>query len=357
MIYIALNVIFNAFILFLILVIGSVIGIVGHTPEWVLWEMAFLVSAILTIIGYTKSATFLVGLFIPSRKMIGREKSKLEPLLSDVIAQVNKEYTTNYQPKDFKIKVSEDKITNAFALWYNTLIINRGAFDALNDEQLRAIMAHEFGHLYYRDSVRSIALIFSSFATRVVMWLYGIYIVITSMFAKNAKGEVATAAGLAVLVPMILFLPIIILNEIGSRIFYLLNMGMSRGAEYRADAFVASLGYKADMISALEVIDNTTVTNNSFIAKLMATHPSPMQRIGALEDENVVKKKIGKLFVATPFATNNNNVGGNSEIIRLTVILVIVGIGWCSIRAKEMLRHKQVANAVNTLQSVGSVKR
>lgn len=69
----------------------------------------------------------------------------------------------------------------------------------------------------------------------------------------------------------------------------------------------------------------TTVTNNSFIAKLMATHPAPMERIDALEDENIAKKKIGKLFVATPFAINNNSVGGNSEIIRLTVILLIIG--------------------------------
>ena len=224
--------------------------------------------------------------------MVGREQSRVEPLLSTVLEDTNRKYGTTYQIKDLRIKASDEKIANAFALGYNTIVVNRGAFDSFNDGQLRAILAHEMGHLIYRDSVRSIALIFSSFATRIVMWLYSVYVVIASAFAKNAKGE-AGVISLFSWIPVLMFLPVLVLNGIGSKVFNLLNLAMSRGAEYRADAFAASLGYKEDMIKALEIMDNTSVTDNSFIAKLIATHPAPMQRIGALEDKGVAKKKIG----------------------------------------------------------------
>jgi Zn-dependent protease with chaperone function len=358
MIYIVLNVIFNAFMLFIILLFGVMFSSSSHKHiyEWILWDTAFVVSACLTIIGYTRFATFAISIFIPGRKMIGREKTRIEPLLSDVIEETNKKYGSSYRLQDLKIKVSDEKIVNAVALGYNTIVVNRGALNAFNDEQLRAILAHEMGHLFYRDSVRSIALIFSSFATRVVMWLYSIYIIVAAAFGRSARGDMA-AMSLFSWIPVLIFLPVVILNWVGGKIFHLLNMAMSRGAEYRSDAFAASLGYKADMISALEVMDSISNTDNSFIAKLVATHPAPMQRIGALEDEKTAKKKMGNLFIGTALATNRDNVSGGSEIMRLVIILVIIGVGWGSLRYKDMLQHKPVANVVHTLHEVSPVKK
>ena len=80
---------------------------------------------------------------------------------------------------------------------------------------MRAILAYEMGHLFYRDSVRSIALIFSSCATRVVMCFYSLYVVIAYVFTKNAKGEIGGAAALASWIPIIIFLPVLCINWIG----------------------------------------------------------------------------------------------------------------------------------------------
>lgn len=89
----------------------------------------------------------------------------------------------------------------------------------------------------------------------------------------------------------------------------------------------------------------------------MATHPAPMQRIGALEDEKVAKKKIGNLFTSTPLATNRDNLGGSNEIMRLKIVLVVIGISWFFVRAIEMLKHKSVTNITSDLQHVGTVKK
>ena len=67
MIYIALNIIFNAFILAVILILGS--GIL-HISMALAWCFGFIIAGGLTIIGYTRLGTTVVGLFLPGRPMI-----------------------------------------------------------------------------------------------------------------------------------------------------------------------------------------------------------------------------------------------------------------------------------------------
>ncbi len=339
MVFILCNVVFNAFMLFIVLLIGG--DLVHVTPVMAVF-ISYWGAGLLAILGYTKIGTYAVSLFIPGRAMVGREKARIEPLLSEVINKTNLEYNMNYKLSDFRLRVSDDKVVNGFAIGYNTIIINRGAFNAFTDEQLGAILAHEMAHLYYRDSVRSISMIFSSVATRLILLGYMAYMAFANMFAKSAKGEV----GLLSFLPLLMFLPIILLNIVGMKVFELLSLLMSRGAEYRADAFAASLGYKTEMISVLEVFDDITAYDNSFSAKLIATHPAPMQRVGALEDEEIAKKKIGKLFVATPFSPDNAaHLQGNREVIRLSIIIVIIGVAWSVffMPSKDYDKHQKTA--------------
>lgn len=325
MVFIALNVIFNAFILSVVLLIGSdVLGFKTHA----IWYVSYAIVGSLALVGYSKAAASFVGWFISGRKMIGREKTRLEPLLSDVIERVNREYGLHYRLSDFKIKVTDNRVVNALAVGYNLITINRGVFEAFSDEQIMALLAHEIAHLYYRDSVRNIALIFSSLGARIVMVVYAVIVAIGTSFKKDtsAEGGIVVVLG-AILV--FIFLPIVLTNAIGAKVFGLLNMWMSRGHEYRADAFAASLGYKEGMITALEILDNLTVYDNSFLGKLVATHPSGMQRIDALEDEVLAKRKMGKLVVANPFNQDNAmRLGGNNEVIRLFAVILIFGAVW-----------------------------
>lgn len=353
MFYIAINTIFNAFLLSIVLILGSSLG--NHSPETYLYIviLSYAISTILTLIGFSRIGTAIVGLFVSGRNMIGREKVILEPLFSDVIEQTNHEYGTSYKLSDFKIKVSDDKTVNAFALGYNVLIVNRGAFDAFTHEQLRAILGHEMGHLYYRDSVKSISLIFSAYATRLIMTIYAVFMAFTAGFANNTRGKIQGASVIAYYIIFALFLPVIFLNWLGNKVFTLINRKISRAAEYRADAFSASLGYKADMIASLEILDNlSSGYNNSFIGKLMSTHPATMLRIGALEDEQVAKEKIGGAFVAVPFATDNKqHVNSSRDFVMLATILLLFGVVWVGSTAFDTYKRMPISSK----SSVGEI--
>jgi hypothetical protein len=191
------------------------------------------------------------------------------------------------------------------------------------------------------------------------MWLYAVFVIIQGIISRIASGGGAIV-GLLSFIPVLIFLPVVVFNWLGSKVFTLLNMAISRRAEYRADMFAASLGYKTDMIQALEIIDSLTVTDNSFLAKLMSTHPAPMQRIGALEDGEIQHKSIGGLAIATPFADNSAiTVTASSEFIRLASIISIVGSLWCGYTVYDYYANSKMtkSNVLTDNNSSTSMKK
>ncbi|MFN8769709.1 MAG: M48 family metalloprotease [Neisseriaceae bacterium] len=326
MIYIALNTLFNGVILGFLIQIGSIIiNKPLNNIEGIL--IGYTISAILTISGYSKLAGNIMSIFITGRKPIGREISRIEPLLQEIIDSINKNYSTNYKYQDFKIRVTDNKIASIFALGYNTIIISSGSLDTLNDGQLKALLAHEVAHLYYRDSVHSMALIFGSLGTRIIMWIYSLVVLLRSIslsLTNTLKSK--TIISLLSFLPILLLLAIVIINWILTKAFHLLYMALSRKAEYRADAFVAALGYKNEIIEALDALRYVSIDDNSFMGKLLSGHPAIMSRIGALEDEEAQKQyyvvfQSGIVVINSVISTDSKK-----ELLILTGYLIFVGI-------------------------------
>jgi len=188
------------------------------------------------------------------------------------------------------------------------------------------------------------------------MWLYAIFAVLQSVFSRivSGVGQGGALAAILSFILVLMFLPILMFNWLGNKLFTFLNMAISRKAEYRADPFAASLGPKADMIKALEVIDSISVTDNSFQAKLMAAHPAPIQRIGALEDEVIQHQRLGGLIMGTPFTANaTDSRVTNSDFISLATILGAVGILWCGYPVYNYYTHPRVVEPINGSVSLG----
>lgn len=286
MIFVILNFLFNGFILGNMLIISFAIFPfhINHSDLFYM-TIGYLSSGLLVLIGITGSGQFLLRLFIGARNAIGRERKRIEPILTEVIEKANAHYKTEYKLENFKIMVADRKDMNSAAFGENTIIVNDGLLRNATDGQLAAILAHELGHLHYKDSVRLIAILFSSFATRICIILFGLYVVLynlfISVFDRTLYGIVI---GGFLLVILIVFLPIVFINWVGGKLLNFTMLFINRSEEYRADKFAYNLGYGAELIAYLDNVQTISETDNSILGIIYSTHPAPMKRIGKLED-------------------------------------------------------------------------
>ncbi len=157
---------------------------------------------------------------------------------------------------------------NAFATAAQSVVLSKGLFDHLTDDEVRAIAAHEVAHLRYRHPLR--ALIYS---------LLLILLIIAMTFI--IRGYVPREAPLGPLIhsPFLICLasPLISVFWTNPR---------SRKHEFEADQFAAELVGDADVVirALLKIAEfSHSVHELNMFDQTAATHPSFRRRVKALQ--------------------------------------------------------------------------
>merc|ERR1712167_354167 len=133
----------------------------------------------------------------------------------------------------------------------SVVAVTTGLLDLLTPQELRAVLAHEIGHVRNRDMARSLG------AGCMVAGL-GFAMTIGDMLMqgerrdrrRKSKDDKKDDGGLGSL-GLILYASGAITQAMGT----ILRMMHSRTAEYAADAFAKSIGAGADLASALEKLE------------------------------------------------------------------------------------------------------
>ncbi|HLZ33018.1 MAG TPA: protease HtpX [Nitrospira sp.] len=177
---------------------------------------------------------------------------------------------------------------NAFATGpskNNSMVaVSTGLLQNLKEDEVKAVLAHEMGHVYNGDM----------FATTVLAGLMNTFVHYISMWVRRFFAE-RDQAGLGIAFSIVLQIVVMILASI-------LISWFSRRREFGADAFSAKVYGKNSMISALRSIDSW-VNRTQFaydtqeplatmkisgktggFMSLFATHPPIEARIAALEE-------------------------------------------------------------------------
>ncbi|MCP9446527.1 MAG: protease HtpX [Nitrospira sp.] len=176
---------------------------------------------------------------------------------------------------------------NAFATGpskNNSMVaVSTGLLENLREEEVKAVLAHEMGHVYNGDM----------FATTVLAGLMNTFVYYIAMWVRRVFAERDQAA-LGFALSLVLQIVVSILASI-------LISWFSRRREFGADAFAAKVYGKESMINALRAIDRW-VTRAQFqyssqdalatmkisgktggFMSLFSTHPPIEARIAALE--------------------------------------------------------------------------
>src|SRR5688572_16931499 len=186
-----------------------------------------------------------------------------------------------------EVWVYESPDPNAFATGpskNNSMVaVSTGLLSNLQEQEVRAVLAHEMGHVYNGDM----------FATTVLAGLMNTFVYYIAMWVRRffaGRDQVALGFGLSIAIQIIV-----------SIMASVLICWFSRQREYGADAFSAKVYGKESMISALRAIDRWVTRsqvqysgqdalatmkisgNSSGFMRLFATHPPMESRIDALE--------------------------------------------------------------------------
>lgn len=221
-------------------------------------------------------------------RVIVQPQSREEQWLVNTVAELAQEAGIGMP----EVGVFPSPVSNAFATGWNRnaalVAVSEGLLSRFNDKEIRAVVAHEIGHIANGDMI-TLSLIQGVVNTFVMFFARIIGSVVDSFLRK---GEESSGPGIGYFI--IVMVSELVLGLLASTIV----MWFSRRREYRADEAGAKLAGTAAMISALQRLQmeqdipkHMPETMRAFgisgdikagIASLFMTHPSLDDRIEAL---------------------------------------------------------------------------
>ncbi|MGY4688546.1 zinc metalloprotease HtpX [Salibacterium sp. K-3] len=188
-------------------------------------------------------------------------------------------------PEDIKLFISKDPEPNAFATGRKTVCLTKGMLD-YSDDQIKAILAHEFGHLSRKDTDLILIIAVGNLIVSVLFIFYRIVFTAIGIAAGVMSRSLST-------VVMTIFIDLVLvgLMWVWTKLGIMLVMHASRRNEYLADEFASRCGYNESLITTLDALqEGNESTGKGLWANLAASHPDPDERIGKLQ---VLQQPVG----------------------------------------------------------------
>ncbi len=284
LIYLVLNIAIIAGVFYL--VSGSVIGIfVG------LFVYIFCVFAALSPVG-----EWIMRLTHGCKKIKDTEVlSRLEPLFNEVYSRAVKKQTAYNIKPDIRLYICDDNNANAFALGRGTVCVTTGLLQ-LPDDQIKAILGHEIGHLANHDPDLIMLITVGNFLISAFVFIIRIIILLIKLII-SISALIAGKRGLSFASAIAGILTLIFINTvmwIWTKLGVLLVMKSSRNQEYAADRFSCELGYSESLLDFFKAAESSLYNNKpGFFEKLKggldlfsildSSHPPMKKRIAAIE--------------------------------------------------------------------------
>lgn len=277
LIYLVLNVFVIAGI------IALLFGSTGKMPFWLALIVGILVYGVSLVIALSPFGEWILRLQTGCRKITDQAVlDYMMPLFNEVYSRALR--IDPALPRDVQLFMNDDESPNAFATGRKTVCITRGLLQ-MPPEQIKATLAHEFGHLSHKDtdlillvSVGNMIVSAIVVIIRVLLDIFHIVMSFTALFIGGSEGLWASIitwlyhAAISVCVSLLMW----IWTKIGT----LLVMKSSRANEYEADEFAFRLGYGGSLCALLDTIGGKGA--QGLFANLVSSHPNKEDRIARI---------------------------------------------------------------------------
>lgn len=210
---------------------------------------------------------------------------RMAPLFHEVYYKAKK--ANPMISNDIRLFLNEDVSPNAFATGRKTICITRGLL-GLGNEEIKATLAHEFGHLAHKDTDRILVVAIGNTVITGIAVLFQFGVLISSMF-MNFIGLFLDRDEnflLSILNSIATFFSLFLLRgfmRVWTGLGVALCMKTSRGNEYLADHFALELGFGEALCSMLGNFNGEKP--RGLFASLASSHPESSDRIARLQAE------------------------------------------------------------------------
>ena len=206
------------------------------------------------------------------------EKERLLPLFEEVYQNAKSRLPKINER--INVYILDDISVNAFSLGRRTIAVTRGLIAVMDDDEIKGILAHEFGHTAYKDPTIQLLV---SVGSSIFLWVliavkWGLGVLIQKLTKPDNKATLISS--IIAFFKWIFELVIMLITLVATIIL----MADSRKKEFRADKYAMRLGYGVELTMALyKLYDMQISDKRNVIEKIKASHPRLAYRIEALE--------------------------------------------------------------------------
>lgn len=281
LIYLILNVFVSGFLIYLFPLMF------GNSPESFLPYLAagLIIYGISIVIALSPVGEFIIRLQTGCRKIKRVEQINfIEPLFREVYEKAKKADPTI--PDDIGLFINADEAPNAFATGRKTICMTEGLLH-LPEEQIKATLAHELGHIAHKDTdlillVSVGNLIVSAFIVfvRAIIGIIQLLFAIASLCDNSSTGTLNKA--LTALGNLLVTVFVGGLTKLWTKFGVWLVKKSTRANEFVADEFAFNIGYGEQLCAILDSI--TASDAKGVFASLESNHLDNADRIAKLQE-------------------------------------------------------------------------
>ena len=213
---------------------------------------------------------------------------KLRPLVEEVYERA-KEINPEL-PSDIRFFYIEDDSINAFAAGRKTICLHSGIAYSEDTKMIKAVLAHEFGHIANHDTDLSLFVHVGNLIVNAFFVFWGIGVkmtyVIGSLIAIFSSDDDGGFAGFMMQLSALLSqLALYVIHLIWYRFGGLMVAKSKRSHEFDADIFAAKLGYGVPLCEFFDSFGDDTPKD--LYEGLFQDHPSSPERVENLKNFGV----------------------------------------------------------------------
>jgi len=206
-----------------------------------------------------------------------QEREYLMPIFLDVYETIKAQ---NPNIGEINLYIQDVMTVNAFAIGKHTVAVTKGAIETFTPEELKGVLAHEFGHIVHGDTMALIINTVGNGIFSLVVFVLKIYLIIIDLIT-NAIEEAVIFTVIYKFFRLIFEMLIVMFLFMGQAVLSV----NSRQNEFDADVFAYMSGYGAELVGALYLLQKMSLSEKMSIKKrLVATHPLFAWRINKIEE-------------------------------------------------------------------------